>query len=408
MIVQLLLSLAVAATLVGCVAVILGAWAVRRFAAGPAAPPRFRPPVTVLKPLCGQEPMLEAALGTLCAQSYPGMQIVFGVQDPADPALRAVEAVRRDFPGVDIAVVADPKIHGPNRKISNLMNMLPAARHEVLILSDSDLHVPPDYVERIVAALERPGIGLVTTLCTGLPTSPGLVSRLGATAISHTFLPGALLARALGREDCLGTTMAIRRDTLDRAGGLAALVGHVADDHVLAQHVKQVGLGVGLAAVIPGTGVPERTFAALYQHELRWARTIRVAEPWLFFTSALQFPLFWSIMAIVLGEAANWTVALFAGAWVVRAFAAASVDRDLQLSVTGQSAPTMLLPARDLASGWLVVASYLGRRVVWRGCVMQVGSRRRGPLPVGLDRASGPLIPGDHAAAAGNPTAPGR
>ena len=389
--------------------VLCGARAVRGFVAACRAPPRERPPVSVLKPLCGDEPMLEAALATICEQAYPGLQIVFGVHGACDPALRAVEAVRRRFPAVEMTVVADGTLHGPNRKVSNLINMLPAARHDVLILSDSDLHVPPDYVEQVVAALERPGVGLVTTLCTGLPTAPGLVSRFGGTAITHSFLPGALMSRALGREDCLGTTMAVRRDTLERAGGLAALVRHVADDHVFAQRVLGIGLHVGLAAVIAKTGVPEHGARLLYQHELRWARTIRAVEPGLFGTSVLQYPLFWAAMAVLCAGGAGWAWAVFAVVWAIRAGAAVSVDWTLGLAGTRQAAPLLLLPLRDVWSVSLVAASYFGSRVVWRGAVMRVA--RPGVRPPGVpDRAEGAalaLAAQDRVAAVGSRPATG-
>ena len=287
-----------------------------------------------------------------------------------DPALRAVRRVQGRFPGCAIDVVVDASCHGPNRKVSNLMNMLPAARHGVLVFSDSDLHVPPDYLEQIVVALQVPGVGLVTTLCRGLPTSAGVASKLGATGISHSFLPGALLARALGREDCLGTTMALRRDTLARVGGLATLVRHLADDNVLAQRVRKLGLGVGLAGTVPMTAVPERSLRALWEHELRWARTIRALHPMLYATSTLQFPLFWALAACALSGASAWSVALFGAAWGARAAAAWWTDRALPRHPRAVATPFWLLPFRDVMSVAQVAASYLGGRVVWRGHVM--------------------------------------
>lgn len=370
---------AVAALLTGTgIAIVLaGAIAVRRFAARTPHPTRDRPAVTVLKPLCGDEPLLEAALASICDQAYPAFQVVFGVQAADDPALLAVRRVQARFPRCDIAVVVDPASHGPNRKISNLINMLPLARHDLLVLSDSDLHVMPDYLERIVAALEAPGIGLVTTVCVGLPTVPGPAARLGASGISHSFLPGALLARALGRQDCLGTTMALRHDTLERSGGLDSLVRHLADDNVLAQRVHGLGLGVGLASTVPMTAVPERSLRALWQHELRWARTISALEPWLYATSVLQFPLFWAMLAYALTGGAGWSAGLLAAAWAARAAAARWTDRALHRGRQPAGAvPVWLLPLRDTMSVGLVAASYLGARVVWRGHVMLADNGR--------------------------------
>ena len=381
---QLLADLAALLAVFGLIAVTAGAIAVQCFATRTAGTARHRPAVTVLKPLCGDEPRLEAALASICGQIYPEFQIIFGVQDANDPALRTVRRMQERFPACDIAVVVDATFHGPNRKISNLMNMMSMAQHEVLVFSDSDLHVSPYYLEQIVATLETRATGLVTTLCVGLPTSAGLAGRLGATGISHSFLPGALMARALGREDCLGTTMALRRDTLAGIGGLDALVRHLADDNVLAQKVRKLGLGVKLAATVPMTAVPEASLRALWQHELRWARTIRALEPLLFLTSTLQFPLFWSAVAVLLSGGSGWSLALFAGAWAVRAIAACWIDRALfQDWRPTAAAPVWLLPLRDAMSVGQVAASYLGARVVWRGHVMHADDGRTSGLTRG-------------------------
>lgn len=361
----------------GLAVVAAGAVAVQRFAALAPRPTQRRPAVTVLKPLCGDEPLLEAALASICSQDYPEFQVVFGVQDANDPALLAVQRVRQRFPACDIAVAINASLHGSNRKVSNLINMFPLARHDALVFSDSDLHVPPDYLNRIIATLEMPKVGLVTTLCVGLPTTAGPAAQLGATGISHSFLPGALLSRALGREDCLGTTMALRRGTLARIGGLEALVRHLADDNVLAQRVRQLGLRVGLAGLVPMTAVPEGSLRALWQHEMRWARTIRALEPVLFVTSVLQFPLFWAASACVLTGGSAWSIGLFIAAWAVRAVAAVRVSRLLlQGWRPAIAVPVWLLPLRDIMSVAQVVASYLGARVVWRGHVMHADDGR--------------------------------
>src|SRR6185437_298400 len=135
--------------------------------------PADPPPVTVLKPLCGDEPLLEEALTSCFAQDYPAFQIVFGIQNPNDPALGVLERVRLRFPDRDIAVVVDPTPHGPNRKVANLINMLPSAKHQIVVISDSDLHLPHSYLERLVVALEKPGAGLVTSLYIGVPPPGG-------------------------------------------------------------------------------------------------------------------------------------------------------------------------------------------------------------------------------------------
>jgi ceramide glucosyltransferase len=357
-------------TAIGVVVTVLGLTAAARFART-VAPPTQRPPISILKPLCGDEPLLEDALETFCRLDYPAFELILGVQDPADPALVVVDRVRQRFPGCTIKVVVDPALHGLNRKVSNLVNMLPFARHELLVFSDSDLHVAPDYLDRLVVGLEQPGVGLVTTVCFGLPARRQVVSVLGAMQISYSFLPGVLLSRVLGRQDCLGTTMALHRGVLSRAGGLPRLLQHLADDHVLGQEVLALGLSISLADTIPATSVPETSLAALWRHELRWARTIGALAPLPFLGSTLQFPLFWATLALLLSGGKAGFVALFLATWAVRAACAYGID--LALRQPRASAPLLtawLMPARDMLSIVLTAASFCGHRVLWRGHVM--------------------------------------
>jgi ceramide glucosyltransferase len=366
---------AVLAALLAAVATLqcLSGWvAVVRFARQPRRAPRARPPVTILKPLHGGEPMLEAALETVCRQRYPTYQIVFGVQDPGDPAAGVVRRLQSRLPGRDIALVVDPTLHGSNRKIGNLINMLPSARYDLLVIADSDLHVAPDYLDALVAALEPAGTGLATTLYAGLPVEQCLPAKLGATQITHSFLPGALLARVMGRQDCLGATMVLPRTILARIGGFEALVDHLADDNVLGRLVQGLGLAVRLAATVPLTIVPESSFSALFRHELRWGRTIRALVPGQFAASVLQYPIFWSLLTLLLAWFAGWAWVVLAVAWTVRAAAARGIDHALRPAVqaTLPRLPVWCLPLRELMSVAVLIASYAGLRVDWRGHTM--------------------------------------
>jgi ceramide glucosyltransferase len=377
---------------IGFVLRLIGLCVTLRFFHAARRPAGLLPPVTLLKPLCGAEPLLEAALRSCLRQSYPHYQVVFGVSDPADPALEVVRRLAAEFPHVDIAVVADPTPHGVNRKISNLINMMPAARHDFLVLSDSDLHVAPDYLERLVAAHNVPGTGLVTTLSAGLPGHRGWVGLLGASQISHSFLPGALLARALGRQDCLGGTMALTRQVLQRIGGLQALAPHLADDNVLGQRVLALGMAVRIAGTVPATTVPERTLGALWSHELRWARTIRALVPFGFAASAVQFPLFWAMIGAVVTGGAGWSLGLLAGCWVLKAATVRLIDAELDRAgcAPRSRSPLWLPPLRDALSVVEIVASYFGDEVVWRGHRMRADD--------GVAPESGPGLIADAAA----------
>ena len=368
-------AVAILATVLSCIGIAQAAagWiATSRFAARPPTPPSAQPPVTVLKPLHGDEPLLEVALATLCRQHYPDYQIVFGVQDSADSAIAVVGRLRAAFPRRDIALVVDAAEHGANRKICNLINMVPAAKHDVLVIADSDLHVRPDYLSDLAGTLAIPGTGLATTLYAGLPAARCLPAWLGASQITHGFLPGALLARAMGRQDCLGATMCLQRDTLMRIGGFFALVDHLADDNVLGQLVLGLGLDVRLAGSVVATTVPEATFGALFRHELRWARTIQALVPGAFALSVLQYPIFWAAVAVAASQGALWAVGLFFLAWFGRALAATGIDRALapKLEMLAFPAPVWLLPLRELLSVATMLASYAGKNVDWRGHTM--------------------------------------
>jgi ceramide glucosyltransferase len=354
----------------------------------------LRPPITILKPLCGDEPLLEEALTTFCHLDYPEFQIVLGVQDPNDPALETVDRVRRRWPQMDITVVIEPALHGQNRKVSNLINMLPAARHDLLVFSDSDLHVPPDYLLRLGDVLAQPGVGLVTTLSVGRLARRTVASALGRMQISHCFLPSVLISRRVGRQDCLGTTMALHRRTLGLAGGLSALLNHLADDHVLGRRVRALGLSVELAPVITGTTVSEAAFPALWAHELRWARTIGALEPLLFAGTALQYPLFWAALAVLLSDAETPFIWLFLLAWAIRSAGLLGVARAVRFTpgaggLGAALAGACLLPVRDALSVAVVAVSLCGDQVLWRGHVMRADdgtawSMSRGPVAADL------------------------
>jgi ceramide glucosyltransferase len=364
--------------LIGAAQQIIGAILVARFAARPAPAPATGAvaPVSVLKPLCGVEPLTELALESFFLIDYPVFQLVFGVQNPADPVLEILATLRARYPAQDVTLVVDPALHGANRKISNLINMRPAARYEILVMSDADIHVPPYFLHRVVAALLAPGVGLVTTLYTALPGTLHLATTLGASHINYTFLPGALLARGLGRQDCLGVTMAMTAGMLAAVGGLRAVADNLADDQVLGRLVRARGHKLTLAQVIPATTVPEANFPALWRHELRWARTIRALVPIPYAASVLQLSLVWSLAAIAAAGGAPAAWLLFLAVLATRYAAARRIDQALGLAKAGEA---WLFVLRDILSAMIYIASFTGNRVSWRGQTMTADS---GKVPI--------------------------
>src|SRR6202453_2956435 len=204
--------------LAGAMYALLAACLVGRFMQKPQSGGDHHSAVTILKPLHRGEPDLSRNLETFFAQHYTGpVQIVFGVHDQSDPAVSVVRALQQKYPHLDTAIVADTALYGANAKISNLINMLPQAKHDTLVLSDSDIAVSPIWLSQVTAALARPGVGIVTCLYTGdaVKNGPRQWSSLAARGTSYTFLPNAVLGMSLVlAAPCFGSTIAMRRQTL--------------------------------------------------------------------------------------------------------------------------------------------------------------------------------------------------
>lgn len=349
----------------------LATLAVLRFAEG--ASERLRgqttlQPVTVLKPLRGSDPGLDRNLASFAAQDYSApIQILCGVQDPADPALGTMEQLRQG--GLPLEVIVDPRRHGSNRKIDNLINMLPAARHPVLAVADSDMRVPRGYLREIVAPLADPRVGLVTCLYRGVPAG-GLWSSLAAAGVNHFFLPSVLVGRLLGvAPGCFGSTMAIRRETLDRVGGFDAFADRLADDHALGHAVRALGLEVVISSIVIDHVMDEASLGTLWGHELRWARTIRLLSPWGHAGTAVTHAIPWAFACAMLCPTAAASWGLLVLALLARLGLADAVERAFAMPPSGW--PLVLV--RELLSFAVFVMSFGGRGVVWRGRRYRVG-----------------------------------
>jgi ceramide glucosyltransferase len=328
----------------------------------------WRPPVTILKPLCGAEPQLYEHLRTFCIQDYPQFQIVFGVRDPADPACAVVRRLKTEFASAAIELVINPQLHGNNLKVSNLINMLPHARHDLLVMADSDAFVCRDYLDAVTAPLMDRSTGLVTCLYRGVPTA-GIWSRLGAMYINEWYVPSVLLAWLFGHQGYVsGQTVCLRRDTLLAVGGLPALVNHLADDHRLGELVRALGLKIVLSRYVVKGEHHEPNWASLNRHELRWMRTIRVLTPRSFRMLFITFTV--PLAAVGIAAAASHSSHSVA-AWTLFGTTAAArlvlhfvpVSRDDR----GSASDLWLLPFRDLLILWVWCRTFFTSHVTWRG-----------------------------------------
>jgi ceramide glucosyltransferase len=329
---------------------------------------RSLPPVTVLKPLCGSEPGLLEHLRSFCQQNYREFQIVFGVSDAADPACAVVRRLVAEFPSVPIELVINPRLHGSNFKVSNLINMLPYARHDILVIADSDAFVGADYLATVTAPLSDRDVGLVTCIYRGAPTER-VWSRLGAMYINEWYVPSVLLAWLFGHQGYVsGQTVCLRQDTLQAIGGLQALTNHLADDHRLGELVRGLGLRIVLSHYVVRGEHHEPNWDSLNRHELRWMRTIRVLRPRSFRLIFIGFSLPLAMFGIAVDAAES---SLSPAAWVLFGITLLArlvlhfVHRfsDVRTPVSD----LWLLPIRDLLIFWVWCRSFFTSHVTWRG-----------------------------------------
>ena len=348
----------------GCVYALIATAAMRRFPGEDASEATAFPSITILKPLHGAELGLHDKLASFCDQDYPGpVQILFGVQDANDPAVAVVDRLIAERPGADLQLLVSTRPAGPNPKVATLIGLQGRIRHDIVVLSDSDVSVERNYLARTVATLAQPGVGLVTCLYRGTPV-PSLWARLASMAIDYDFLPNVLVGLALGlARPCFGSTIAMRRETLERIGGFDAFLEYLADDNAIGEAVRGIGMRVAIPRWIVEHACPERSFMELWSHELRWARTLRAVSPAGYAGMVITHPLPFAL----LGASLNGLGALGGGSIVAaiacRLVLQLQVDHTLHVSTSRW----WLGPARDLLAFVVYVASFFVDVVSWRG-----------------------------------------
>ena len=323
------------------------------------------PRVTILKPLCGAVPHLYESLRSFCEQDYPEYQIVVGVRDADDSAVKVVSRLMAEYPRLDLRLVVNDRVLGTNPKVSNLANLYEAAKHDVLLVADSDIRVGPDYLRSVVAPLDDRQVGLVSCLYRGI-ADRGLWATLGAMFINEWFFPSALVGAHLeGVAHAFGATMVCRREMLERIGGFAALAHYLADDYRLGQLVTREGERVVIARYVVDTAVAAATFRELFLRELRWARTYRTVRPVGYFFSVVTLALPIALLALLAMRAAPASVVAVLALVGVRLTGAVVFSRALALPVSWRH--LSLVPIRDTLSLAIWALSFLGRTVYWAG-----------------------------------------
>ncbi len=353
----------------------LALWAARDFARDQRLLPREHPdapPVSILKPVHGLDPGLLDALRTHCTQDYAApLELLIAVRTLEDPAVPVLEALAAEFPEMRIEVVTTPLVLGANGKMSNLAQLLPHARHDLILISDADIAVGPRYLRRITALFLEPRTGLVTAPYRGRTHPrgrPTLGSRLEALAIATDFMPGVLSARLTdrGMRFALGSTLLVSRAALAAAGGLEALTGVLADDFVLGQRVLAAGYRIALSPEVVSTAVPGYTLRGFWAHQLRWARTVRTARPASYVGLVFTHPLPWALLYLAASGGSALAVLLLLLAVLARMAVALLVGYGL-LGDAQVLRDLVLLPLRDCYALALWVWSYAGDTLEWRG-----------------------------------------
>ena len=335
----------------------------------------FAPAITLLKPLKGCDATTAESLQSWFNQNYAGpAQILFGVADASDPVCTIVRELIEKNPGRDAQAVVCAESPGANGKVSTLVQLVRLAKHELILVSDADVRVPPDFLANVVAPLRDPQTGLVN--CFYRLANPATTAmRCEAVAINADFWSQVLQSTNLKPPDfALGAAMLTRRKLLEEIGGFAAWVNCLADDYQLGHRIAQRGHRIALCPVVVECWDAPMNWCDVWKHQLRWARTIRVCQPVPYFFSILSnatlWPLLWLITSLV------WSKTLYApliaiALLLIRIVIAQNLQRRFMQS-RHNLAPPWLVPVKDLQQAAIWAGAFLGNTVEWRGQKMRL------------------------------------
>ena len=325
------------------------------------------PDVTILKPLKGMDEDSYANFATFCQQEYPAeVQLLFSVASAEDPVISVIQRLTEEFPDQDIALIVNPAIHGPNYKVSNLINSYPKAKHDIIIICDSDIRVTPDYLSRVIAHFNDPGVGLVTSLYR-TSSVHGLATAIEATGFTTEMIPNVMVALQLeGLSFALGASMAVRREALAAIGGFETLAHYLADDYQLGNKVHSAGWRIALDRCFVESMVKAEDLPTVFSRQLRWARTMRISRPGGYLASGITFPFPAAVLAAFLASGPSSALTAICLLYVVRLTVNTYFSRTL---VQDNLLPRWLwlIPLRDMLSFFSWALSFLGNSVEWRG-----------------------------------------
>ena len=354
------IALLVAGSLVYCVLIIVAAVRYRRVRPPPL---RHAAPISILKPLAGIDDGLEENLRTFFEQEYKDFEILFAVRTPDDPAIAVVERLRARYGSVPSRLLVTGEPPYPNAKVYSLDRMLGAARHDLLVMSDSDTRATPEMLAAIAAEFQEAKLGMATCPYRAVP-GRSFWNTLEAVGLNTEFIGGVLVARMLdGMKFALGPTIAARRATLVGIGGFDAVKDFLAEDFVMGNLAAARGDGVILSSYVIEHHIGAQTLAANLRHRLRWNRSTRRSRPAGYVGQLFTNPL---PLALLLWAVKPEWWPLAAAVLLLRAAAAwATAGYVLHDSLTARL--FFLVPLQDLLSFAMWLAGFFGNTILWRG-----------------------------------------
>jgi len=347
--------------------------------------PEFAPPASLLKPVRGVDFGSAENFASFCRQTYPEYEILFAVNDDADPAVPLIRQLIRDFPQRRIRLFVGADYLGANRKVNNLARLAQEARHEILVLSDGDVRVEPNFLREVVAPLAEESTGAVTCFYRSI-AEKNLGAELEAIGAASDFFAGVLMANWLeGIRFALGAAIATKKSWVEKIGGFAAFSDMLADDYELGNRIAKAGGQVLLSREIVWTMYPAQTARGFWEHQLRWARTVRLCRPLSYFGLLLTHGLPWALLAAVVAPA-RWIAIAYLSAYLVLRLVMAWTVGVWGVGDDVLRRRLWLVPLRDCLNFIVWLASFASNRITWSGKEYII--RRGRMIPVGTDEPS--------------------
>lgn len=329
--------------------------------------------ITIMKPVKGKDEDSYQNFASFCHQTHKGkIQIIFAVASPDDPAIPVIRQIMYDYPDADIEINIDAEIHGPNHKVSNLLNAFPRARYDIIVFCDSDIRVGPNFISSVAGHFRNGDVGLVTSPYRSSKVF-GPATAIEALSFTSEMVPNVMVALKLeGLSFALGASMAVRRNALADIGGLQSLLCYLADDYQLGNKIHRAGWRLVLDSEFAESVMQNERFPDLFSRQLRWARTMRVSRPGGYLASGLTMPGLAIIASLAFWNSKT-SIAAILSLYLIRLTVSTIFSR---IWTKDMLLPKWwwLLPVRDIIASITWLLAFTGNRVNWRGNLFKIST----------------------------------